>query len=155
MVLPSYARVYADVNTHKPREYWDYDNYEINWGNQDDYALVNRLGRGKYSEVFEGINVTSTEKCVIKVLKPVKKKKIQREIKVLENLRGGTNIIALLAVVKEPKCSIPALVFEYVHNQDFRLVTILWYSFNFTLYSNTYHFLFAVLLFLLDICIKR
>ena len=32
----------------------------------------------------------------------MKKKKIKREIKILENLRGGPNIIALLDVVKDP-----------------------------------------------------
>jgi len=35
-------------------------------------------------------------------LQPVKKKKIKREIKILENLRGGPNIINLLDVVKDP-----------------------------------------------------
>lgn len=34
--------------------------------------------------------------------KPVKKKKIKREIKILENLRGGTNIIRLVDTVKDP-----------------------------------------------------
>ncbi len=58
-------------------------------------------GRGKYSEVFEGINVVNYQKCVIKVLKPVKKKKIKREIKILQNLSGGPNIIALLDVVRD------------------------------------------------------
>lgn len=43
---------------------------------QDDYEVVRKVGRGKYSEVFEGINVTNNEKCVIKILKPVKKKKV-------------------------------------------------------------------------------
>ena len=28
----SWARVYADVNTHKPREYWDYESHLIEWG---------------------------------------------------------------------------------------------------------------------------
>jgi hypothetical protein len=28
---------------------------------------VKKIGRGKYSEVFEGINVIKNEKCVIKV----------------------------------------------------------------------------------------
>ena len=37
--------------------------------NQDDYRIVRKLGRGKYSEVFEGINVTNNEKVVIKILK--------------------------------------------------------------------------------------
>jgi hypothetical protein len=28
----SRARVYADVNTKRPREYWDYESLSINWG---------------------------------------------------------------------------------------------------------------------------
>lgn len=109
---------------------------------------MRKLGRGKYSEVFEAINVTNNEKVVVKILKvrarlapghpiipilwdglcvvheihfappplcqrvfwgffsgwnqPVKKKKIKREIKILENLRGGTNIIQLVDTVKDP-----------------------------------------------------
>lgn len=54
------------------------------------------------------------------LFKPVKKKKIKREIKILENLRGGVNIICLLAAVREPSCRTPALVFEYVNNTDFK-----------------------------------
>ncbi|KAF7286969.1 hypothetical protein GWI33_002814 [Rhynchophorus ferrugineus] len=119
-VVPSRARVYADVNSHKPREYWDYESYVVDWGQQDDYQLVRKLGRGKYSEVFEAINVINNEKCVVKILKPVKKKKIKREIKILENLRGGTNIISLEAVVKDPVSRTPALIFEHVNNIDFK-----------------------------------
>lgn len=37
--------------------------------NQDDYQLVRKLGRGKYSEVFEAINITNNEKVVVKILK--------------------------------------------------------------------------------------
>lgn len=77
-------------------------------------------GRGKYSEVFEGINVVNYEKCVIKVLKPVKKKKIKREIKILQNLSGGPNVVALLDVVRDPMSKTPSLVFEHVNNTDFR-----------------------------------
>jgi serine/threonine protein kinase len=36
---------------------------------------------------------------------PVKKKKIKREIKILENLRGGPNIITLADIVKDPVVS--------------------------------------------------
>ncbi|XP_037077645.1 casein kinase II subunit alpha isoform X1 [Pollicipes pollicipes] len=120
MPLVSRARVYADVNSHRPRDYWDYESHVVNWGQQDDYQLVRKLGRGKYSEVFEAINITNNEKCVVKILKPVKKKKIKREIKILENLRGGTNVISLQAVVKDPVSRTPALIFEYVNNTDFK-----------------------------------
>ena len=37
--------------------------------------MVRKVGRGKYSEVFEGINIVNNQKCIIKILKPVKKKK--------------------------------------------------------------------------------
>jgi serine/threonine protein kinase len=43
--------------------------YKFHSSNQDDYQIVRKLGRGKYSEVFEGINITNNEKVVIKILK--------------------------------------------------------------------------------------
>merc|ERR1712039_25873 len=78
------------------------------------------VGRGKYSEVFEGINVTTGDKCVIKILKPVMKKKIKREIRILQNLCGGPNIIKLLDVVRDPQSKTPSLIFEHVNNTDFK-----------------------------------
>jgi casein kinase II subunit alpha len=54
------------------------------------------------------------------VLKPVKKKKIKREIKILQNLSGGPNVVALLDVVRDSQSKTPSLVFEYVNNTDFR-----------------------------------
>uniref|UniRef100_A0A4W4GAB7 non-specific serine/threonine protein kinase n=1 Tax=Electrophorus electricus TaxID=8005 RepID=A0A4W4GAB7_ELEEL len=68
-VAGSKARVYADVNTLKSREYWDYEAHVPSWSNQEDYQLVRKLGRGKYSEVFEAINVSNSEKVVVKILK--------------------------------------------------------------------------------------
>ena len=140
--VASVSRVYADVNTNMPRAYWDYDGVNITWGHLESYEVVRKIGRGKYSEVFEGINIINYQKCVIKVLKPVKKKKIKREIKILQNLSNGPNIVALLDVVRDntvsfpcndalagsrslpcplaEKSKTPSLVFEYVNNTDFR-----------------------------------
>ena len=130
------ARVYADINAQMPRAYWDYDSVNISWGVLENYEVVRKIGtlnreywettiltsagRGKYSEVFEGINIVNYQKCVIKVLKPVKKKKIKREIKILQNLSGGPNIVALLDVVRDSQSKTPSLVFENVNNTDFR-----------------------------------
>lgn len=116
----SVARVYANANETAPRSYWDYDNLQIAWGSQENYEIIRKIGRGKYSEVFEGINIVNDEKCVIKVLKPVKKKKIKREIKILQNLSGGPNIVGLLDVVRDPQSKTPSLIFEHVNNTDFR-----------------------------------
>eukprot|EP00438_Fugacium_kawagutii_P035737 Skav200352 [mRNA] locus=scaffold852:138700:144922:- [translate_table: standard] len=103
-------RLYHDVNVNRPREYWDYENLSVNWGCQDDYEVLRKVGRGKYSEVFEGIHMASQEKCVIKILKPVKKKKIKREIRILQNLYGGPNVVKLLDVVRDPQSKTPSLV---------------------------------------------
>jgi len=117
------SRVYADVNKERPREYWDYEAFAIQWGSSiEDYEIVRKIGRGKYSEVFEGVNSVNNEKCVIKILKPVKKKKIKREIKILQNLCGGTNVIKLLDVVRDPQTKTPSLIFEHVNNTDFKLL---------------------------------
>ncbi|XP_004509081.3 casein kinase II subunit alpha-2 isoform X1 [Cicer arietinum] len=118
----SKARVYTDVNVIRPKEYWDYESLTVQWGDQDDYEVVRKVGRGKYSEVFEGINVNSNERCVIKILKPVKKKKIKREIKILQNLCGGPNIVKLLDIVRDQHSKTPSLIFEYVNSTDFKVL---------------------------------
>jgi casein kinase II subunit alpha len=53
----SRSKVYTDVNVLRPPEYWDYENLTINWGEQDDYEVIKKIGRGKYSEVFQGKNL--------------------------------------------------------------------------------------------------
>ncbi|RZC11865.1 Casein kinase II subunit alpha-1 isoform B [Glycine soja] len=118
----SKARVYTDVNVLRPKEYWDYESLTVQWGDQDDYEVVRKVGRGKYSEVFEGINVNSNERCIIKILKPVKKKKIKREIKILQNLCGGPNIVKLLDIVRDQHSKTPSLIFEYVNSTDFKVL---------------------------------
>lgn len=116
----SISRVYADANNQKSRQYWDYENVSIIWQTQENYEIIKKLGRGKYSEVFQGISLNDHEKVVIKVLKPVKRKKIKREVKILQNLVDGPFIIKLLAVVRDPLSKTPALISEYVNNLDFR-----------------------------------
>ncbi|XP_076949921.1 casein kinase II subunit alpha-like [Bidens hawaiensis] len=119
---PSKARVYTDVNVVRPKEYWDYESLTVQWGEQDNYEVVRKVGRGKYSEVFEGFHCTNDEKCIIKILKPVKKKKIKREIKILQNLCGGPNIVKLLDIVRDQQSKTPSLIFEYVNNTDFKVL---------------------------------
>ncbi|RZR79859.1 hypothetical protein BHM03_00005709 [Ensete ventricosum] len=118
----SKARVYTDVNVLRPKEYWDYESLTVQWGNQDDYEVVRKVGRGKYSEVFEGINITNNERCIIKILKPVKKKKIKREIKILQNLCGGPNVVKLFDIVRDQQSKTPSLIFEYVNSTDFKVL---------------------------------
>eukprot|EP00958_Prasinococcus_capsulatus_P008013 scaffold751_cov395-Prasinococcus_capsulatus_cf.AAC.20 len=47
---------------------------------------------------------------------------IKREIKILQNLCGGPNIIRLLDIVRDSQSKTPSLVFEYVNNTDFKVL---------------------------------
>lgn len=38
------ARVYADVNQHMPKAYWEYDSVNITWGVLENYEVVRKIG---------------------------------------------------------------------------------------------------------------
>jgi casein kinase II subunit alpha len=107
---------YRNICLSRPPEYSFYGQLEISWGNMQDYQCHHKLGRGKYSEVYQGANANNEEKCVIKILKPVKIEKIYREIKILETLYGGPNIIKLYDILKETVSKTPCFVYEYMPN---------------------------------------
>ncbi|TCD68016.1 Casein kinase II subunit alpha [Steccherinum ochraceum] len=114
------ARVYAGVNESLGSGWYDYERLHIDWNVPDRYEIVRRVGGGKYSEVFEGVDMTNEETIVIKVLKPISKKKIKREVKILRNLTGGPNVIRLLDVVQDGPSRSNSLIMEYVENVDWK-----------------------------------
>lgn len=72
--------------------------------------------------VFKGIDVVNSETCVIKVLKPVAPKKVKRGVKILRNLTGGANVVALRDVVRDPFERCHSLVMEHVENVEWRVL---------------------------------
>lgn len=93
--------------------------------------------------MFEAIHRVREERCVIKVLKPVREELFQREIKILQSLQGGPNIVKLLDVIRDPQTQVhpppclsccllfdlfingwktPALVFERMDCIEFRKI---------------------------------
>lgn len=47
---------------------------------------------------------------------------IKREIKILQNLCGGPNIIKLFDIVRDQHSKTPSLIFEYVNSTDFKVL---------------------------------
>jgi casein kinase II subunit alpha len=107
---------YRNICLARPADYSFYGKLDITWGEIDDYECLHKLGRGKYSEVYQGVNNANKEKCIIKILKPVKTEKIFREIKILETLYGGPNIIKLYDILKDTISKTPCFVYEFMPN---------------------------------------
>ncbi|WUR05065.1 casein kinase II subunit alpha (CSK21) [Vairimorpha necatrix] len=114
-MLKSTPRENKEVNEVNPESYYNYEEYKIKTGNIDKYKIAFRLGRGKYSEVFEGR--TDNDRVVIKLLKPVRESKINREILILKNLNHD-NIIKLEDVVMDKDSSTYSLIFKYIKHDD-------------------------------------
>ena len=55
-----------------------------------------KIGRGRYSEVYKACDLLTNETVVVKMLKPVKKEKVRRELMVLEAVRDSPYIIKLI-----------------------------------------------------------
>ncbi|GAB5362714.1 hypothetical protein AAMO2058_000821800 [Amorphochlora amoebiformis] len=134
------SRIYRNICVENPEEYSNYNVFKPNWKSQENYAVLQKIGRGKYSDVFEGVKIIKGKEpkpVVIKILKPVKKKKIRREIMILRTLNakvrrgdrksedseghpGAQNIIHLLEETMDPHSKTKCLIFEFVDACDFK-----------------------------------
>ena len=119
---PSYnietvSKVYADVAETQGSNYYDVEGYILPTNPPDPYQLIDWIGAGKYSDVFKA--KCGNELVAIKVLKPVRAQKYNREAKILATLKGGPNIVNLLSVVQNPKNQQYSFVFEYVNDFSF------------------------------------
>ena len=66
-------RTFADESKKRGQNYYDYENnVNLVWSEGSIYACERKIGRGKYSEVFDSINLMNSQPCVVKMLKPSK-----------------------------------------------------------------------------------
>ena len=79
------------------------------------------MGRGKYSEVFEGVDVADNEGDHQDPQAGEEEEDQARDQDPAEP-RGGTNAIHLLDIVRDPQSKTPSLIFEYVNNTDFKVL---------------------------------
>jgi casein kinase II subunit alpha len=111
---------YANALAEKPKWFWNYEEFSMEWSSPAPYEAIQKIGRGKYSEVFSGTNLLNGQPCVLKVLKPVKEKRLAREILILMNICGAPNAINLLDLAKDKTTETHVFVFEHVNSVPHR-----------------------------------
>ena len=50
---------YKQVCVDRPEDYSFYNKYDIDWSKIQAYQVQQKLGRGKYSEVYKGVNAAN------------------------------------------------------------------------------------------------
>lgn len=115
----SNSMIYADALSRMPPEFSDYDNLKLSFGDPENYVIHSKLGRGRYSEVFLGFDNRTGSPCVIKSLKPIKDKKLNREIKVLQNVVDNPLALTLLDIVRDPLSKTISLITDYSNNVEY------------------------------------
>jgi casein kinase II subunit alpha len=125
-------KAYPEGCSGKPLSYYDYDNWPFPPGGVKlkstfDYRLLRRLGSGKFSDVFEAVDVQLERKLqplsnanvdprtlvVLKVLKPVSDRKIKRELLVLQHCSEIPNLVKLVGLVLQPRNIMPTFVLQH------------------------------------------
>ena len=116
---PNISKVYANINLEKGPDHWRFRGWNPNFGEISRYTIQEWVGDGRYSDVFFGFQ-DDTNKCAIKMLKPVNVDRVRREMKILSVIQGHPNILNLMDIVIDPVEGIPAMVTEYISNSAWR-----------------------------------
>lgn len=105
-------------SNQNPSEY--YLTYKFSSHETENYEIESKVGRGRYSDVYEGTDLRTSNKVVIKILKPTSIIKIKREIYFLEIFKECPNIVQITDVVKESNSDIYCLIFKSISGQELK-----------------------------------
>ena len=97
-----------------------YINYDFEIGDINNYIVDAKIGRGRYSDVYEGLQKITNEKVVLKILKPITKVKIKREIFVLKTLRKCPNIVEIIDVINEKDSEIFCIICKSISGTELK-----------------------------------
>lgn len=117
---PTYAiitvsRCYPNA-TPFPEDEDPFEEFEINFGDIENFEVIAPIGTGKYSIVFLG--KFNHKHCAIKTLKNVPFIKIQREICLLDMISSLPHIVKTIAIVQDPLTNMISIVSEFQSSES-------------------------------------
>ena len=80
----------------------------------DNYELVNAIGKGGYSMVYEAFNLSTFDKAVVKIINHQKITKINREVMVLKHISNkSSQMPRLIDYGSDPCNNTYYLIFDF------------------------------------------
>jgi casein kinase II subunit alpha len=110
---PNISRIYTNVNLQMGPRHWKSRGWNPHFGDISRYKITERLGDGRYSDVFLALR-DDTEVCAVKLLKPVNTDRVRRELKILTEVQGHECVLKLIDIVIDGKVGIPAMITEAI-----------------------------------------
>ncbi|KAJ6229640.1 casein kinase ii subunit alpha-3 [Anaeramoeba flamelloides] len=121
----SVSLVYSKVNSKRKKEYSDYENIEIKWGHQENYTLIQKIGRGRLINLDFGKKKNKMTKIAffnhlydpnLVVDRSAKNQNNKLTHPIQDNLFSSFRDY----IVQDESTWIPSFVFNHVNNTNFR-----------------------------------
>lgn len=109
-------------NASATRQFWNYSDITMQYGNPRDYRLYRRVGKGAYGEVYLGRSLLRQEDVIIKIYKIDKLNiaSLNKEIVMLQSLCGHKHIVQVYDVVLDDFQRFPTIVLEFVNTTYYK-----------------------------------
>lgn len=118
-ILISKARYYQNANALQGKDWYDMSVYLPKIQKPDDYTIIKNIDSGKFSTVYQAIREDPKHpgkqiKVALKVLLPNDIRKYLKEIKVLSDLNGHSNIVGFHGLIQDPQTRVFSIALEWV-----------------------------------------
>ncbi|KAJ3227978.1 Casein kinase II subunit alpha [Clydaea vesicula] len=116
------SNVYPFVNENQPDSYFTWDDSDLltKCPFSNTVKKLDVIDAGAYSEVYSAVDTTTNHSVVVKAVYEDSMDYIAREILILENLKGGVNIVDYLGCFADRNSKGVNLVFEKLNNRNWK-----------------------------------
>lgn len=98
---PPKLHPYHSINVNKPQSSFDFSTQHLAFGDQNDYQIHYKLGKGKFGQVYLATHKPTGDKVAFKLFLNTTEAKVLKEINILQQLKDAPNFLPIRDIIKE------------------------------------------------------
>jgi len=121
-IIPKF-HPYRSVNLNKPKSTFDFSSQHLDSGDQQNYDIHYKLGKGKFGQVYLATHKPTGDKVAFKLFLNTTEEKVLKEINILQQLKDAPNFLKIRDIIKEEGddgVTRFATVFDYFEAKHYR-----------------------------------